>query len=277
MIPSAPFDRVADRYDHSRGLPPAAVEPVAQAIVKVTKATRETRFLEPGIGTGRIALPLVERGLDLVGVDVAEGMLAQLRAKIRRPDARLRLVVGDATALPFADGAFDVAISAHLLHLIPDWRRALAEMRRVVRRGGLLLECGERKPHPSPRDRLHSWWQEIAAAQGVCAAPPGARREEVLAALREQGAELEVVEAVRWEVTSTPTALVDEFAQRLWSPTWTLSEEQHAGAVAELRARVTAEFGDLERTLLWPTSFELVVARGWALGARGPARPGTRA
>ena len=48
-------------------------------------------------------------------------------------------MVGDATALPFADDAFGAAIACHVLHLVADWVAVVAELRRVLRPGGVLL------------------------------------------------------------------------------------------------------------------------------------------
>src|SRR4029079_4077433 len=74
----------------------------------------------------------------MVGLDLSLAMMAVLVNKAGgRPP--FPLVNGDATALPFGDDRFDAALFRWVLHLIPNWRDAVAELVRVVRPGGLVL------------------------------------------------------------------------------------------------------------------------------------------
>ena len=129
------FDRAASFYDRTRGLTPEA----ASAITRLLRDEMSDGLaLEIGVGTGRIALPLSRAGANLIGLDLSNEMLRTLLAQAggRLPFPLLR---GDATALPFHDGSFDVALASWVLHLIADWRRVVDELVRVVRDGGLLL------------------------------------------------------------------------------------------------------------------------------------------
>lgn len=68
-------DRIADRYDSMHpGVEPAAID-------LLTELAAGGPVLELGIGTGRIALPLMSRGVEVHGVDASEAMVAQLRSK----------------------------------------------------------------------------------------------------------------------------------------------------------------------------------------------------
>src|SRR5207248_325125 len=73
--------------------------------------------LEIGIGTGRIAVPMVDKGSSIVGIDLSRPMLARL---IEKTDRRPRLAIADATRPPFRDAAFGAAYGVHVLHLIPN-------------------------------------------------------------------------------------------------------------------------------------------------------------
>ncbi|HHP7243554.1 MAG TPA: class I SAM-dependent methyltransferase [Elainellaceae cyanobacterium] len=139
MPTGIPFDRIADRYDETRALPVDIAEQVTEQILQLSRATSETHFFEPGIGTGRIALPLIEQGYAYTGVDISEPMMTKLRQKMASISHRLTLLEADATALPFESGAFDVAIASHILHLIPEWQKALEETRRVLKPGGVFI------------------------------------------------------------------------------------------------------------------------------------------
>ena len=66
-------------------------------------------------------------------------MLAQARRKLDARRTRVALTAADALALPFADGAFASVVSAFLLRNLVDLEAALAEMRRVTRRGGRVV------------------------------------------------------------------------------------------------------------------------------------------
>jgi ubiquinone/menaquinone biosynthesis C-methylase UbiE len=76
------FDRVSDIYDATRGLPPDVSEQVTNSILNLVSATPDTAFFESGIGTGRIALPIVQRGYSYTGIDISEKMLDELRRKL---------------------------------------------------------------------------------------------------------------------------------------------------------------------------------------------------
>lgn len=94
--------------------------------------------LEVAVGTG-LNLPLYPAGTRLTGVEWSPGMLrlAQQRREELGVEAELR--EGDARSLQFADGAFDTVVCTFSLCAIPDHERAIAEMHRVLRPGGLLL------------------------------------------------------------------------------------------------------------------------------------------
>jgi ubiquinone/menaquinone biosynthesis C-methylase UbiE len=91
------------------------------------------RVLDVGTGTGR-NLPLLPAGVRAVGVDPHLHNLLQAR---RRAPA-VPLVVARAEALPFRDGAFDTALCGLVLCSVDEPAAALAEIRRLVRRGGAL-------------------------------------------------------------------------------------------------------------------------------------------
>lgn len=94
------------------------------------------RAVDVGCGTGNLSQALAEiNGVtEVVGIDLSDIYLAAARADNR--DYKVIFQKGDATALPFATGAFDHALSMLVLQFVPDTEKAISEMRRVVRPGG---------------------------------------------------------------------------------------------------------------------------------------------
>src|SRR5690242_3918988 len=93
------------------------------------------RWLDVGCGTGAFSELIAQRCTpkSLSGIDPSAAQLDYARAKLAKADLR----VADAMAMPFGNDEFDVVASALVLHFIPDRAKALSEMKRVVRRGGL--------------------------------------------------------------------------------------------------------------------------------------------
>ena len=107
--------------------------------------TGPSRLIDIGTGTGQLAFGALARwpGVSLVGVDASSGMRAMADANADRElsgrdRSRFRSSVAFADALPFDDGAFDVALSSFVFQLVPNRARALREARRVLRPGGSL-------------------------------------------------------------------------------------------------------------------------------------------
>jgi ubiquinone/menaquinone biosynthesis C-methylase UbiE len=96
------------------------------------------QVLEVAVGTGR-NLPFYPDGTRLTGVDWSPGMLVIARQRAADLGREADLRPGDAQALDFPDSSFDTVLCALGLCAIPDDRRAVAEMARVLRPGGRLL------------------------------------------------------------------------------------------------------------------------------------------
>jgi demethylmenaquinone methyltransferase / 2-methoxy-6-polyprenyl-1,4-benzoquinol methylase len=117
-------------------------------------AVRECRFppggraLDVAAGTGDFAIETVAAGGTAVGVDLCEEMLREGRRKLERLglEGRVRLVAGEAEALPVPDGRFDSATIGFGLRNVTDVDRTFAEMARAVRPGGRVVALEIAKP-----------------------------------------------------------------------------------------------------------------------------------
>lgn len=108
--------------------------------VAAINALPAERVLEVGVGTG-LALPHYIPGKRVTGVDLSSEMLevARRRAKEGLPATVEGLLEMDAEAMTFADASFDAAVAMFVASVVPNPRRMMAEMRRVVRPGGTIL------------------------------------------------------------------------------------------------------------------------------------------
>ena len=104
------------------------------------------RVLDVGCGPGSYLALL--GGTRAVGVDLSPGMAAE--AALHAP-----AVVGDAAMLPFADARFDRVLAPHMLYHCPDIPAAVAELRRVLRPGGVMIAVTNDPQHLAELRAIH--------------------------------------------------------------------------------------------------------------------------
>jgi ubiquinone/menaquinone biosynthesis C-methylase UbiE len=137
------YDRIAEGY--ARWWAPV-IAPSARAVLdRLDDALdgRAVRLLDVGSGTGTLSLAALQRWPDarVDAIDASTEMVAATRttaATISHADTRFRAVTAFADELPFPDDTFDAVMSSFVLQLVPNRFRALREIRRVLRPGGLL-------------------------------------------------------------------------------------------------------------------------------------------
>lgn len=97
------------------------------------------RVLELGCGAGNLWLENLDRlpdGLEIVLSDFSPGMLEQARFNLNKASTPFKFKVIDAQSIPFESQCFDVVIANHMLYHVPDIRRALLEIKRVLKPDG---------------------------------------------------------------------------------------------------------------------------------------------
>jgi SAM-dependent methyltransferase len=251
---SVSFDRAADNYEQTRGFPPGVAAQVADAAHRLLGRAR--RVVEVGVGTGRIARPLLERGLPVVGIDLSAAMMRRLLAALPAGWPAPGLAQGDAVHLPLAAAACDAVISVHVFHLLASWRAAVDEVRRVLRPGGVFLTGYDWRPADSPGAQLMARWQEIVRAAGwLKHYPPMPDFDDIRAELLASGARLDEVQAATWSVRRTLAQQIETIEHRTWSYTWDVPDDFFPVCLAELRAWAAGEFGGLDAAFDIPRRF----------------------
>jgi SAM-dependent methyltransferase len=247
---SVSFDQAADYYDRTRAVADAVM---AQLIpLLVAEIPRGERCLEIGIGTGRIALPLVDEGVEVAGVDISSEMLRRLIAKRR---ARWpQVAIADATRLPFRDATFGSAIASHVLHLIPGWKDAVTEVTRVLRPGGAFIVARGGRDRPAWLESVTSHFFRQA---GDPPWPPGAATIDVVDAhMRGLGIDAKPLPDLGLETEVTVEEVIGNLEAGYWAACWGIAPEVRAKAATATRAWATREFGDLRasRHTVWESS-----------------------
>lgn len=166
---SAAYERFMGRW--SRAVGPIFLDWVAPP--------SGARWLEVGCGTG-IFTELVLDTCSPETVIATDSAQAQIDHACHQPLAeRANFRVADAQALPFADSTFDIVVSALAINFIPDRPRALSEMRRVSRPGGLIAGyiwdfAAERSPSWPMRLGMRKFGMDVPEIPGTQDAGLGA-------------------------------------------------------------------------------------------------------
>lgn len=223
------FDaRVAIQYDTLRGHPREVSHAIGTAIAR--EAIPGARLLELGIGTGRIALPVATAGCEVVGIDLSAAMLASLAPRLHRHSgARLSLVRGDITALPFRAGVFDGVMATHVLHLVSDWQAALGGIARVLRPGGLIILGRDWVDPASMAGRIRMAFRQAVMMAGFATAAPagGKALHDALLALGASPQRIGATEiiAAEWRAEMSPAQVLDGIRSRDDAESWVLPDE----------------------------------------------------
>jgi ubiquinone/menaquinone biosynthesis C-methylase UbiE len=245
---SVSFDRAAGYYDRTRAVPDELLERIIAALL--AELPRSGRCLEIGIGTGRIALPVAERGVRLVGVDISLEMLRRLvdNAGGSPPP----VAQADATRLPFRNQTFASVVAVHVLHLIPAWRDAVAEVMRVLEPGGVIAVSGRpgrmREAGRAPSD---PWDQRVYRRffheAGDPPWPPGLDGLPQLDEhMRGEGVEVRELPKFQSEASASINDVLNNLEQGYMAACWSLDQDTRRRAAARTREWASGQIGDLD-------------------------------
>lgn len=267
MSGSISFDRVADRYDDTRGYPSGVDERITAGLMRVGPVAAGDDLLEIGVGTGRIALPLLRQGINVTGVDISPLMVERLHMKLAQQQAqepnhpwgKLSLTMADMTALPFADGTFDAAIGVHVFHLVTEWRKALDEVLRVIRGGGALLIGQDVQSGSNSNSVLQDHWRDIVTRLGYPPVTVGSSSfQAVVDELAQRGLTVTTQTLTAWQVRQMPREALSYIAGRTWSRTWSVPEPIFAESIRELTSWAEHHYkGKMDAPETSPHSFKV--------------------
>jgi SAM-dependent methyltransferase len=250
---SDPYERFMGRW--SRRL--------AREFVKFASVDGQDSVLDVGCGIGSLSFAIADAfpSARVTGVDPSAAFVRQ--AQQRAHGDRVRIQVGDAQALEFADAMFDKTVSQLVLNFVPDREKAVREMMRVTRSGGLV--AGAVWDYGDGMQMLRVFWDEAVAFD-----PPLADRDERHMPLCKRGELAALWRAVGFERVDEQPMVID-LAFSSFEDYWTpfLGGQGPAGAyVVSLsdQRRATLEAKLRDRLLSSRTDGPFVLqARAWAV------------
>jgi SAM-dependent methyltransferase len=227
-----------------------------------------SRWLDVGCGTGALSQTILDRAspVTVTGIDPSAGFIAYAHAHVR--DDRVTFLAGDAQSLALETGAYDAAVSGLVLNFVPQPERAVAEMARVVRSGGIVAAYVW--DYAGEMQLMRHFWDAVVALNPAARAQDESVRfplcqPEPLARLFAQAG----LRAVETRAITVPTDFRD--FDDCWSPflggqgaapsyAMSLDEEDRAAIREHIRARLpTAADGSISLT-----------ARAWAVRGMTP-------
>lgn len=136
------WERTARRFQ----LESAYQEPLltSQVATVLAQVGPQARILDCGVGNGSLSIALnsiLTSPVEYYGIDTSAEMLVQARSTMQRAGLRAHLKQADVLSLPYDDQSFDVVMAAHVLEHLSDPQRALKEMIRVLKPGGMVFLC----------------------------------------------------------------------------------------------------------------------------------------
>jgi demethylmenaquinone methyltransferase/2-methoxy-6-polyprenyl-1,4-benzoquinol methylase len=158
------FTEIADYYDDMNNIMTMnMIKGWHSFMMKKAGDLEGKRCLDVGTGTGEIAFQLAGRAGkdgDVTGVDITPRMLELAEKKMgsRKLPKDVRFIAGDALALDFDEGSFDIVTSGYMLRNVTDIQRAIDEMHRVLRPGGKVIVAELAKPGNRVIRRLYEFF-----------------------------------------------------------------------------------------------------------------------
>lgn len=215
---SVAFDRIAERYEATRGGLDRGRRFAAAMAPYLTPAST---VLEICVGTGAIAKPLADAGHSVVGLDLSRPMLDV--AATRLPGM---LVHGDATVLPMKEHSVDAVIAVWAVHVVGDFDALVEEVRRVLRPNGVWLVVS-----PTP-DIDSNDLTDVAHRYETVLDRGWDRATRLAPRLERSGFDLvDDVDTDEHRFSESPAARAASIERRDWSTLWDMDDTTWAAVV----------------------------------------------
>jgi len=257
----------ADAYERFMG---RWSQKLAPALVEYSEVNDGVAVLDVGSGTGALAFAVRDATATtrVLGIDLSPEYVAYASSK--GSDARVRFEVGDAQSLRQPDASFDRAMSLLVLNFVPDPRRAVAEMVRVTKPGGIVSSAVW--DYADGMEMLRIFWDEATALD-----PSIAERDEKDMPLCKRGELAALFRDAKLDAVSETALVVQQQFSSFddyWEP-FRLGQGPAGAYVAGLSPERQRALGErLRRRLLGDAAARplRMSARAWAAKGTVPPR-----
>ena len=156
------FDRIAPVYDAMNRVMTVGLDQRWRRLAVRAVVRRGDRVLDACCGTGDLAIAACAAGGEVVGLDFSQRMLDRAARKSKS----VEWIRGDLLALPFDDESFDAATVGFGVRNVADLERALCELRRVLRLGGMLAILEITQPRGLLKPFFSLWFERVVPLLG---------------------------------------------------------------------------------------------------------------
>lgn len=255
------FNHMVQLYDETRVFDVDCFDSALDFLTERYPPTLFNKLFEPGLGTGRIAIPLAERGYQVTGVDISEEMVEVFNKRLlqRKQALPISFHKADVMKLPFPDAVFDIAIAVHLFYFIRQWKKAVNEILRVLKQDGplVLMHTGTGAEVPS----LNARYKELCVEQGYSIKDVGVKStSEVVDYLSNLGCHIEWIRD-RWQWTQRIqlNKALHYIKSRAYSFTIPAPDKVHSRAIDKLESELQHRFRDLSCEVEVPNQIYLAI------------------
>jgi ubiquinone biosynthesis O-methyltransferase len=137
------FNKMAiDRNDKIKSKPVVEYEQRVRSkkVISLLDPKPGDVILDVGCGNARDLIPIAQKGCRCIGIDLSDRMIKEARASLKQEGVKnVKLDTGDATNLNFSNDMFDKVLASEVLEHIPNYRKCIAEMIRVLKPKGSLI------------------------------------------------------------------------------------------------------------------------------------------
>jgi len=240
---SLTFDSMAKLYDETRNFNEKSLSSALGFLTERFPPYLFKNIFEPGIGTGRIAIQLAKRGYRITGVDISEKMLEALKTRVNKQSLGISFQMADATELPFNDATFDIGFVVHLFYFIRDWKKAVNEILRVVKRNCpiILMHTGTGSEIPS----LNNRYKELCSEQNHDIESVGVKStKEVTDYFQSLGCHVEwIKDRWKWVSRIKLSKAISYLDSRAYSFTAFTAQDIHSKSISLLKSEYMSKFG----------------------------------
>ena len=156
------FDNISPKYDLLNHLLSVNIDKIwRKRTIRKLRTHAPATILDIATGTGDFAVAATKLdGVNVVGVDISEGMLVVAREKIRKKalDSRISVQKADSENLPFEDHSFDAAIVGFGVRNFEHLKVGLSEILRVLKPGSVFYVLEFSKPEKAPFKQIYRFY-----------------------------------------------------------------------------------------------------------------------